>query len=749
MSEMEKPPSPKPPPSSFLSGQGRIFRLIRKEVTTILRDRRTIVTLLLMPILLYPLIIIGFQQFLLANAIGSKPPVGFRIGLSGEFEERLLGPFLVRGEREVRRRRTPEEKERAYERTYRIQLEQGGGGPVISVSEDFEEDLRKRKIDLAIQIVNIEELRNLIPATRNAEGELELRPKGRYVIRCRLISLQGSLRSQEAKNYIQEVIHLMNERALIRLSNSEELRNDPRASRLVISRQEVEPEDKGGGMKGLIPLVLILMTITGAVYPAIDLTAGERERGTLEILIAAPIPRMSLLFAKYVSVLTVALLTALVNLISMAVSMEVTGISDIVIDGGLTFVLILQVLGLLVLLAALFSGILLAVTSFARSFKEAQVYLIPLMLFSLTPGMISLIPGIKAKGALLVVPLMNVVLLARDLFNGDATGISVLVVVISTLIYALTAIAIAARIFGAEAVLYSEQGGFGDLFRRPSDSTPVPGMSTAMLCLALMFPIHFLITNGLKGFPLEWMLILIPLISIVLFVALPLAFCQWGKIRWRSAFRSQKGAVLLWVPAVLLGVSLLPLASETGTFFREIGFKGIPDEMIEKLNKGIDQMRAYGPIVMVLVMGIVPAVTEELFFRGFLFSAFQSKVRPRIAIFATAAFFALFHLLTKGGIAVERLVPTFLMGLALGWLAWRSGSVVPGILLHASYNSTLMVIAYLKPQLEAEGSPLAKEHLPLDWLAIAGGAAVFSFLLTWILTRGSKSPTRSGSVAAS
>ena len=70
----------------------------------------------------------------------------------------------------------------------------------------------------------------------------------------------------------------------------------------------------------LVPLVLILMTITGAVYPAIDLTAGERERGTLETLIAAPISRMSLLIAKYLAVLTVAVLTALVNLIAMSVT---------------------------------------------------------------------------------------------------------------------------------------------------------------------------------------------------------------------------------------------------------------------------------------------------------------------------------------------------------------------------------------------------------------------------------------------
>ena len=94
-------------------------------------------------------------------------------------------------------------------------------------------------------------------------------------------------------------------------------------------------------LAALIPLILVLMTVTGAVYPAIDLTAGERERGTLETLIAAPVPRLGLLFAKYVAVLTVALLTAVVNLIGMTITAHSSGLGgelvrrrDVVRRGG-------------------------------------------------------------------------------------------------------------------------------------------------------------------------------------------------------------------------------------------------------------------------------------------------------------------------------------------------------------------------------------------------------------------------------
>ena len=110
----------------------------------------------------------------------------------------------------------------------------------------------------------------------------------------------------------------------------------------------------------LVPLVLILMTITGAVYPAIDLTAGERERGTLEALMAAPVPRLGLLLAKYIAVVTVAMLTAVVNLTAMTITLASAGLwSTFFGDAGLSVASILAVLVLLVLFAAFFSAVLL------------------------------------------------------------------------------------------------------------------------------------------------------------------------------------------------------------------------------------------------------------------------------------------------------------------------------------------------------------------------------------------------------
>ena len=174
-------------------------------------------------------------------------------------------------------------------------------------------------------------------------------------------------------------------------------------------------------LAALIPLILVLMTVTGAVYPAIDLTAGERERGTLETLIAAPVPRLGLLLAKYVAVLTVALITAVVNLIGMTITAHSTGLAASLFGGGMTFAVVIKVLLLLALFAAFFSAILLAITSYARSFKEAQAYIIPLMLLCLVPGVLCLMPRLEFQGWMAVTPLVNIVMLRAICWKGAYT----------------------------------------------------------------------------------------------------------------------------------------------------------------------------------------------------------------------------------------------------------------------------------------------------------------------------------------
>jgi len=124
------------------------------------------------------------------------------------------------------------------------------------------------------------------------------------------------------------------------------------------------------------------------------------------------------------------------------------------------------VLFLVVLFAAFYATVLLVVSSFARSFKEAQAYVVPLTLVSLIPGLLALVPELQLSYRLALVPLLNIVLLARDLLSGDGSLGLTLVVIVATVVYGYIALVLAARTFGAEAVLYSGDRPWRFSFRR-------------------------------------------------------------------------------------------------------------------------------------------------------------------------------------------------------------------------------------------------------------------------------------------
>jgi sodium transport system permease protein len=434
-------------PVTLSSSLGLVWRLAGKELIEILRDRRTILTLVLMPLLLYPLLGVAFRAFLFSGLTPSAGMV-YRVGALANAEGEAVKFYLEQGQLAIQKRQPPATNDQpAPHQRPAPELQ-------ILESDDLESDVLSGRVDVGIRIHGSDPFN---PHRLDRELKVE----------WELLYREDSAFGAEAVRCLEEVCAAANARYLF---VSLEARGIRQRETPVLLRPTVlrDPQArKATLLPVLVPLILILMTITGAVYPAIDVTAGERERGTLEILVAAPVPRLAVLFAKYVAVLFVAMLTAVVNLGSMTLTLYLGGIAGKLLGpNALSPLVLVQVLALLLLFAAFFSGVLLALTSFARSFKEAQSYLVPLMLLALMPGVLSLIPGLHLGGLLSVVPLLNVALLTRDLLEGNAHLFSALVVVGSTLVYAALALALAARIFGAEAVLYSQSGSWRDLWRR-------------------------------------------------------------------------------------------------------------------------------------------------------------------------------------------------------------------------------------------------------------------------------------------
>jgi ABC-2 type transport system permease protein/sodium transport system permease protein len=709
-----------PPRPGLRANLGRLLRLTRKELSESLRDRRTILTLVLMPLLLYPVLAMAFLQMMQYKRVEKEWPK-FYVGVAGEEvdgkldlsrEAKSILSYWAIGQQHRQERHTPPGKEMDA-KSPPAYLEHVPVVEPVPV-RDVEAAVRDGVVDVGVRL--------------KPPGPFDANPGRLMFIDSEVFYRQDSTRSHDAVRHLELLTADANAWQIgrgLRLIGIKQ-RGDP--VRVQAVALEV-PASQGSSLAPvLVPLVLILMTMTGAVYPAIDLTAGERERGTLEILVAAPIPRLSVLLAKYAAVFTVAMLTALVNLGSMALTLQATGLGPQLFGASLSVAALAQVLSLLLLFASFFSAVLLTLTSFARSFKEAQAYLIPLMLLCLAPGVLALLPGLSLRGVLAVVPLVNIVLLARDVFAGTANPLLAGMVVLSTLLYALAAIALATRVFGTEAVLTSETSSIGDLFRRPDQPRTAADPAGALLVLALLFPAYFLVTMSLGqlwALDLGTRLLLASGVYVLLFVAVPLVASWLGRVELIPSLRLRRAG---WLPtgvAVLLGASLWPFVHEALLYLRQAGWVTLPEEVAKGSGDLLRQARELSPLVLVMCMAVVPAVTEELFFRGYLLSALLGGgERPARGIVGSAALFALFHLFVGGAIALERLPSSFALGLILGWLAYTSGSIVPGMILHVLHNGVVLLLGYYEPRLVEAGWLLeGQEHLPAWLLATAAAMA--------------------------
>lgn len=690
----------------------RLMRLTLKEMRETLRDRRTIMTLLLMPVLLYPLLTLAFQRFVLSSAANLK--VEYVLGFDSEETSAVVGQCLRWTEGERQNTRQPEASSDITDAFQKPHGKPPAPQLKYVITPHVEREVHEYHIDVGLR---------LKPRTMP-----QLNPNGDIAVDLELIYLPGNKLGERARDHLESLLgdaskSLLRYRLQV-LGLTQ--RSDPVLTSSVPLR---DPEEMHNQMlSAIIPVVLILMTITGAVYPAIDLTAGERERGTLEMLVAAPVPRLSLLFAKYVAVLSVAFLTAAINLGAMTVTLMVSGMGAMLFgDHGLSFGTVLQVFALLILFAAFFSAVLLTVTSFARSFKEAQAYLIPLMLVSLGPGLTGLLPGIKLAGALQVAPLVNVVLLARDLLQGQASLISAALVVGSTLLYAAAALGVAARVFGAHAILYESQTAWSDLFRRPTELQPAPQVASAMLCLALLFPICFLlkgILGQLAGESIELQLLLTSFSTFAAFMILPWWAARSGNVPISLAFALRKAKAFALLGGILCGLSLWPFAHELILALNDLGLVTIDETQFKMAQQLIERCRQAPLVLVLLTFAVLPGLCEEFCFRGYVFRSLETRLTGWQTVLATGAIFGLFHLVAVDHLALERLAPTTFLGCILGWIRWRTNSLWPGMCLHITHNGLLACLFYYEKTLKAQGwDTESQRHLPWTWLL---GAVVVS-----------------------
>ena len=736
----------KPRPRSPL----RISRLMLKELRETLRDRRTLITLVLMPLLVYPALSLVFKTFLLNNLQGltAADPVALQVVFDGDGTEAEVRRMFTRfvqvagaavppppSEVDVAEGDASDVIQRANSNPFAgfktfgahrwSHIPKDAGYSLESFVNPSEESDRETQADVGVYFT-------------------KSKPGSAFGFEAKIIHAKDDF-SRTAADYLNYCFRLANDFEL-----KLRLRQFGQSTDAVWATTKEEVGDTSGSglasLAGLIPLVLVLMTITGAVYPAIDLTAGERERGTLETLMAAPIPPFWILFSKFVAVVTVAMLTAILNLAGMFITIWAFQLDKQLGIDIFNLSTLFQILSLLVLFAGFFSAVLLCVTSFAKSFKEAQVYLIPVILFSLGPGLMAMAPGMKLAGFNLVCPMVNILLLARDVITGGVESGTAMIVVLSTFVYGVLALGFAARLFGSDAILYADANSLKAMITRPKQSQRVTPLGAAMFCALMLVPMNFASSEFLNRFSantsgdFQLRFGLMACLLFLMFVMFPALVAGYQRIEFKTGFGLRLPRPVFLIGGLLLGLSLWPIVMWLTTVWHDLYavVAGVEardawnDQLVE-LTKGMaEKIQSVPWWTIGLCLAFAPAVCEEFFFRGMLQRSLLKNWSPWKAILVSAVVFGGFHTISNSVVAIDRLIPTTLVGLVLGYLAYKSDSILPGMILHAVHNACVSYLAYFQPQLVKQSWFPEDETLPLMWVGAAGLVAVASLAgLIW------------------
>jgi sodium transport system permease protein len=195
----------------------------------------------------------------------------------------------------------------------------------------------------------------------------------------------------------------------------------------------------------------------GSMYPAIDLAAGEKERGTLETLLTTPTRRMEILLGKFGVVMLTGLFSAIVSIAGMSLGVSLIDTASPLYETIVTILevkTILLLLSLLLPLTVFFAALSLSLSLYARSFKEAQNIITPMMFVVIVPAFIGVMPGMELNSVTALIPILNVSLTTKAIIAAKTTPLLMAQVYGSLLVLAAFSLFICGKIFEREEVIF-------------------------------------------------------------------------------------------------------------------------------------------------------------------------------------------------------------------------------------------------------------------------------------------------------
>ena len=678
------------------------------EIKMLVRARRTVVMALVIPAVIMPVMIYA-QKFANERRERTLTATTYLYAVTGPLADR------VRSLIENTRQAVAENKDEEFDNLRQFKFDE------IRLANP-RESLDNNTIQFYVQAISGEEADKL-PSTNDGSGSRPSSappPSKRLtgVPRVTVIYRADRDGSDNAHNRIMELLRLAREKDSQLLLVD---RGFPGSPKGLFAAQDSNIATNGqvtGSLVGrFITLFLVMMMFTGGAVASMDIIAGEKERGTLETLLTTAVRRTEIVTAKLMAITCVALVITLIQGVNFFLYIRLKVIAlpkdfDLQLPTGMA----LTLLALFIPLAATIAAVLLMLSAYAKSYKEAQMYFFPVYMVSMIPALASVMPGLSLRSAIALVPLANVSVASREILMGRPDPLMIMVTFLVMALTAVFLIRMSARMLAREDLVIPSHS-------EPAEFLGGPALfqKRVLRWFALMWAVTFAVAANVPQLATFQRQLVFN--EVVIMIGATLLMLKFYNLDVTDALSLRRVKPAVWL-AILFAI---PSGYLTALAIFRIVNKVIPapQQLLERFAE--DFIPAGMPMwQLYLYVAVLPAICEEIAFRGMLLNGLRRRLRPAALMVSVGIIFGLFHM------TLFRIAPTALLGMILTGIALMTGSIFPGMLMHAGNNAF---------GLWAGGGGLGLETL--DWQYYAAAGSIFALAL-WIIYRNrTPLPTRS------
>ena len=618
---------------------GEVFR---NELRGLVRDRRAFLTAVVLPVLLYPLLFVGMSKLgkVSESRIEEKEvTVAHDLGALDEaLAARVLAAWSDPEQRMTLVEADPDLAER---------LEVEGDPPPAS------------------ELLGVE-----LHAIVLSQSGLDGAPPQLHLVTNRSADL-SNIAASRVREALDRLSDSIGEERLIEI-----VERDPGAELEAAPLDVALAQDTAGHALGrLLPVIAVLVLLSAASFAALGAFAGEREAGTLETLLVQPVPAISAAAGKFLAVAVVALVALAGNMGSFLACLAsglggfpgTEGVSGVSMNAGRLLLGLALFAPTVILLAAAAC----LVSARARSFREGQHYVFPLILGAAAPASLALIDQVELDWILALVPVAGSSLALRDAMSANLAAGPAILSVLAGAGWAWLALSRVARILDAEHLLSSRDTA-GEMAARRIQSRRALAWGIAAVAVI------YVVGGRLQAIDLRWGLVA------TLWILAPLLAILSARGTARRAGESLVATLGLGRPAaahlagaLLLAPILAAAAVELAKWQQRL--LPLPSDIAIP---GIEEL---GWPTLLLLFAISPGVFEELLFRGAILSGLKKDLRPGRVMMWQGLLFGAVHA------SIYKFLPTALLGMILAAIVLRARCIWPTVLLHAAYNGILVL----------------------------------------------------------